>query len=122
MNWLEQVGSCPVWRCANCDEDGTALEVAWSVCSGADPVEIREAALGALAREELPGRLDFNHLAFLNVLISRAYDDSLMPTMCADSGVIGGVELDIARTEYLGVFLAAAVLGPVPAPSADRDS
>jgi hypothetical protein len=37
------------------DDDGTFLEIAWSVYTGADPVEAREAALGALARDELPG-------------------------------------------------------------------
>ncbi|CAI9408380.1 hypothetical protein HIDPHFAB_01067 [Nocardioides sp. T2.26MG-1] len=37
------------------DDDGTFLEVAWSVYDGADPFEARDAALGALAREELPG-------------------------------------------------------------------
>ena len=37
------------------EDDGTFLEVAWSVYNGADPVEAREAALEALAREELPG-------------------------------------------------------------------
>jgi hypothetical protein len=37
------------------DDDGTFLETAWSVYNGADPVEACEAALAALAREELPG-------------------------------------------------------------------
>lgn len=37
------------------DDDGSFLEVAWSVYEGADPVEAREAALRALARDELPG-------------------------------------------------------------------
>ncbi|MCG6566897.1 hypothetical protein [Tessaracoccus sp. ZS01] len=37
------------------DEVGAFLEIAWSVYRGADPVEAREAALSALAREELPG-------------------------------------------------------------------
>jgi hypothetical protein len=37
------------------DDDGTFLEVAWSVYNGADPVEAREAALAALVRDELPG-------------------------------------------------------------------
>jgi hypothetical protein len=36
-------------------DDGSFLEIAWSVYEGADPVEAREAALRALAREELPG-------------------------------------------------------------------
>jgi hypothetical protein len=36
-------------------DDGTFLEIAWSVYNGVDPVEAREAALGALARDELPG-------------------------------------------------------------------
>lgn len=36
-------------------EDGSFLEVAWSVYEGADPVEARDAALRALARAELPG-------------------------------------------------------------------
>lgn len=39
----------------DCEDDGTFFEVAWSVYNGSDPVEAREAALGALAREELPG-------------------------------------------------------------------
>ncbi|HET7066611.1 MAG TPA: hypothetical protein VFI21_03320 [Nocardioides sp.] len=37
------------------DDDGTFLEVAWSVYNGADPIEARDAALGALARDQLPG-------------------------------------------------------------------
>lgn len=37
------------------DDDGTFLETAWSVYDGGDPVEAREAALGALARADLPG-------------------------------------------------------------------
>lgn len=37
------------------DDDGTFIEVAWSVYNGADPVEARQAALEALAREGLPG-------------------------------------------------------------------
>jgi hypothetical protein len=37
------------------DDDGTFLETAWSVYNGADPVDAREAALGALTRDELPG-------------------------------------------------------------------
>jgi hypothetical protein len=37
------------------DADGTFAEIAWSVYDGADPVEAREAALGALARDELSG-------------------------------------------------------------------
>jgi len=37
------------------DDDGTFLETAWSVYKGADPVEAREAALAAIAREDLPG-------------------------------------------------------------------
>lgn len=37
------------------DEDGTFLEVAWSVYEGVDPVEARDAALRALEREDLPG-------------------------------------------------------------------
>jgi hypothetical protein len=39
----------------NYDDDGTFLEVAWSVYNGTDPVDARDAALGALEREELPG-------------------------------------------------------------------
>ncbi len=35
-------------------DDGTFLEIAWSVYNGVDPVEAREAALGALARDDLP--------------------------------------------------------------------
>lgn len=37
------------------DEDSSFLEIAWSVYEGADPVEACDAALGALARDELPG-------------------------------------------------------------------
>ena len=37
------------------EDDGTFREIAWSVYEGSDPVEAREAALRALAREELPG-------------------------------------------------------------------
>jgi hypothetical protein len=37
------------------DDDGSFLEIAWSVYNGADPVEAREAALAALVRDELPG-------------------------------------------------------------------
>jgi hypothetical protein len=37
------------------EEDGSFVEVAWSDYSGADPVEAREDALRALARDELPG-------------------------------------------------------------------
>lgn len=37
------------------DNDGSFLEIAWSVYNGRDPVEARETALTALAREELPG-------------------------------------------------------------------
>ncbi|PVG83489.1 hypothetical protein DDE18_09450 [Nocardioides gansuensis] len=37
------------------DDDGSFVEIAWSVYEGADPVEAREAALRALARDELPG-------------------------------------------------------------------
>lgn len=37
------------------EDDGTFLEVAWRVYNGADPVDARDAALGALARKELPG-------------------------------------------------------------------
>jgi len=37
------------------DDDGFFLEIAWSVYRGVDPVEDREAALSALAREGLPG-------------------------------------------------------------------
>lgn len=36
-------------------DDGSFLEIAWSVYNGSDPVEAREAALGALARDEIPG-------------------------------------------------------------------
>ena len=36
-------------------DDGSFLEVPWSVYEGADPVEARDAALRALARAELPG-------------------------------------------------------------------
>jgi hypothetical protein len=36
-------------------DDDTFLQIAWSVYDGEDPVEARDAALGALAREELPG-------------------------------------------------------------------
>ena len=38
------------------EDDGTFHEIAWSVYNGVDPVEAREAALGALARDELSGR------------------------------------------------------------------
>ncbi|WP_156043862.1 hypothetical protein [Cellulomonas sp. URHE0023] len=37
------------------DEDGSFLEVAWSVYAGVDPIEARDAALGALSRGGLPG-------------------------------------------------------------------
>jgi hypothetical protein len=37
------------------DADGSFLEIAWSVYDGSDPVEARESALRALARDELPG-------------------------------------------------------------------
>jgi hypothetical protein len=37
------------------DDTGTFVEVAWSVYDGEDPVEAREVALEALARDELPG-------------------------------------------------------------------
>jgi hypothetical protein len=37
------------------DADGSFLEIAWSIYDGADPVEARETALRALARDELPG-------------------------------------------------------------------
>ena len=37
------------------DDDGTFLEIAWSVYNGADPVEAREAAAEALGRDGLPG-------------------------------------------------------------------
>jgi hypothetical protein len=37
------------------DNDGTFLEIAWSVYNGADPFEARVAALDALARDGLPG-------------------------------------------------------------------
>ena len=37
------------------DQDGSFLEVAWSVYEGVDPNEARDAALQALAREGLPG-------------------------------------------------------------------
>jgi hypothetical protein len=37
------------------DEDGTFLEVAWSVYEGEDPSAARDAALHALARDGLPG-------------------------------------------------------------------
>jgi hypothetical protein len=37
------------------DDDGTFIEVAWSVYIGADPGEAREAALRAPARDALPG-------------------------------------------------------------------
>ena len=37
------------------DDDGSFLEIAWSVYNGSDPVEARDAALGALARDEIPG-------------------------------------------------------------------
>jgi hypothetical protein len=37
------------------DDMGTFLEIAWSVYDGEDPVGAREAAFGALARDELPG-------------------------------------------------------------------
>ena len=36
-------------------DDGAFVEIAWSVYHGADPVEAREVALQALARDELPG-------------------------------------------------------------------
>ena len=39
----------------NYDDDGTFVEIAWSVYNGVDPVEARESALEALARDELPG-------------------------------------------------------------------
>ena len=35
-------------------DDGTFLEVAWSVYNGADATVARDAALGALERDELP--------------------------------------------------------------------
>jgi hypothetical protein len=37
------------------DDDGSFLEIAWSVYRGADPNEARDAALLALGRGELPG-------------------------------------------------------------------
>ena len=37
------------------NDEETFLEIAWGVYDGADPAEAREAALGALARDELPG-------------------------------------------------------------------
>jgi hypothetical protein len=37
------------------DEDGSFLEVAWSVYEGTDPIAARDAALGALSRGGLPG-------------------------------------------------------------------
>lgn len=37
------------------DDDGSFIEVAWSVYPGADPLEGRDAALDALAKGELPG-------------------------------------------------------------------
>jgi len=37
------------------DEDGSFLEVPWSVYEGSDPVAACDAALLALASEELPG-------------------------------------------------------------------
>jgi hypothetical protein len=37
------------------DKDGTFVEIAWSIYAGADAVEARDSALGALARDELPG-------------------------------------------------------------------
>lgn len=37
------------------DNDGSFIEVAWSVYPGADPLEARDAALDALGRGELPG-------------------------------------------------------------------
>lgn len=36
-------------------EDGSFLEIPWSVYEGADPVASRDAALQALAREQVPG-------------------------------------------------------------------
>lgn len=53
------------------DDDGTFLEIAWSVYNGADPVEAREAALEALERGGLPGEWAFDHLALLNVFNCR---------------------------------------------------
>jgi hypothetical protein len=38
----------------DCDDDGTFREIAWSVFNGMDPIEAREAALGALARTNCP--------------------------------------------------------------------
>lgn len=37
------------------DEDGSFVEVAWSVYDGSDPVEARDAALATLAANDLPG-------------------------------------------------------------------
>lgn len=39
----------------NYDDMGNFLEVPWSVYEGTDPLEARDAALQALARDELPG-------------------------------------------------------------------
>jgi hypothetical protein len=37
------------------DDDGSFVEIAWSVYDGADPLEACDAALRALERDELPG-------------------------------------------------------------------
>jgi hypothetical protein len=39
----------------NYGPDGSVVEVAWSSYEGTDPEEAREAALAALARQDLPG-------------------------------------------------------------------
>lgn len=37
------------------DDDGSFFEIAWSIYNGSDPAEARDAALGALARDGIPG-------------------------------------------------------------------